>query len=46
MGFWLPLGVPRKGPVLSAYDEIVAVDGGAHGAGGGIFEHGTVRRLC
>jgi len=46
MGFWLPLGVPRKGPVLSAYDEIVSVDGGAHGVGGGIFEHGTVRRLC
>jgi hypothetical protein len=46
MGFWLPLGVPKKGPVLSAYDDIVAVDGGAHGTGGGIFEHGTVRRLC
>jgi hypothetical protein len=46
VGFWLPLGVPRKGPVLSAYDEIVGVDGGSHGTGGGVFEHGTVRRLC
>jgi hypothetical protein len=44
LGFWIPLGVARKGAALSAYDEFVLFDG-AGGRGGGVMEHGVVRRL-
>jgi hypothetical protein len=44
-GFWVPMGPERAGPTLSAYDEFVPVDAGAHGEGFGSFEHGILRRL-
>ena len=41
IGFWLPLGVPKRSAVLSVYDEFVSYQGG----GAGVIEHGVVRQL-
>lgn len=39
-GFWVPMGVERTGPTFSAYDEFLAVPGGA-----GFVEQGIRRNL-
>jgi len=45
VGFWAPMGVERRGPTLAAYEECVALDGGAAGRGTAVAEHGILRRL-
>jgi hypothetical protein len=44
-GFWVPMGSERRGPTMSAYDELVAVvdHSGEHGFG--LVEQGTVRKI-
>lgn len=48
-GFWVPMGWPRKGPVMSAYDEYdhLAINGGglAVGSGAEMVEQGVLRTL-
>jgi hypothetical protein len=45
VGFWAPMGVERRGPTLSAYEEGFSLDAGRHGRGEGGAEHGILRRL-
>ena len=43
-GFWVPMGVEREGPTMSAYDEFLAYD--LHGSrGNGLVEQGILRKL-
>ncbi len=44
-GFWVPMGVERRGPAMSCYDQFVAVETSAGEQGHGIFEAGIIRRL-
>lgn len=39
-GFWVPMGIERRGPTFSAYDEFLTYDGGA-----GVIEQGIRRNL-
>jgi len=39
-GFWVPMGIERRGPTFSAYDEFLTYDGGA-----GVVEQGIRRNL-
>jgi hypothetical protein len=44
-GFWVPMGVERRGPAMSCYDQFVAVETSDGEQGFGIFEAGIIRRL-
>ncbi|MGH8998194.1 MAG: hypothetical protein ACRDY7_02245, partial [Acidimicrobiia bacterium] len=43
-GFWVPMGIDREGPTMSAYDEFLAYDLDG-GNGNGLVEQGILRRL-
>ena len=44
-GFWVPMGPARKGPTLSAYDELCALVTPDGATGHGFIEHASLRRL-
>jgi hypothetical protein len=44
-GFWVPMGVERRGPAMSCYDQFVGVETPDGERGYGIFEAGIIRRL-
>jgi hypothetical protein len=44
-GFWVPMGVERRGPTMSCYDEFVEVEAADGRVGHGIFEQGIRRDL-
>jgi hypothetical protein len=43
-GFWVPMGVEREGPTMSAYDEFLTYDLDGQ-RGNGVTEQGILRRL-
>src|SRR5581483_11048937 len=43
-GFWVPMGVDREGPTMSAYDEFLTYDPDGR-QGNGVVEQGILRRL-
>jgi hypothetical protein len=43
-GFWVPMGVEREGPTMSAYDDFMAYDLDGR-KGHGLVEQGILRRL-
>lgn len=44
-GFWVPMGPSRRGPTLSAYDELVALRTTDGQAGHSFVEHASIRRI-
>jgi len=44
-GFWVPMGIQRRGPAIRAYDEFVALRSSAGQDGFGVVEQAVVHRL-
>lgn len=44
-GFWVPMGPSRRGPTLSAYDELVELTTADGQTGHAFVEHASIRRL-
>jgi hypothetical protein len=44
-GFWVPMGPQRRGPTLSAYDELCALADADGALGHAFVEHAVLRRL-
>lgn len=44
-GFWVPMGPSRRGPTLSAYDELVALRTPDRQEGHAFVEHAGIRRI-
>jgi hypothetical protein len=44
-GFWVPMGVPRRGPAMSAYDEVSDLRASDGAVGLGFAEQGIVRQI-
>lgn len=44
-GFWVPMGVERRGPCISTYDEFLSLRTSDGEEGFGIVEHAIVRKI-
>lgn len=44
-GFWVPMGPSRRGPTLSAYDELVELTTADGRVGHAFVEHASIRRI-